>query len=138
MSFLVDTNVLSELRKGQRRDPHVDRWYSTVRSDDLFLSALALGEVQRGIERARGVDAAKAVSLNDWLTGLRSRFSDHILPVDLHVALEWGRLSALRTVPVIDGLMAVTARVHDMVLVTRNERDVAGLGVRALNPFSPV
>lgn len=135
MSYLVDTNVLSELRKGRRCDPNVFGWFSAVRDEDVFLSVLVIGEVRRGIERIRRRDGRSARILDTWLRRLRASHRDRILPVDDAVAEEWGRLSAPDPIPVVDGLMAATARVHGLTLATRNVRDVARTGVPCVNPF---
>jgi len=134
MSLLIDTNVISEVRKGDRCQPLVARWYASVDSADLFLSVLVLGEIRRGAEAVRPRDPSKALVLDAWLSRLATAFGDR-LPVDAAVADTWGRLSATRSVSVIDGLLAATAIAYDFTLVTRNESDVAGLGARVLNPF---
>ena len=136
MSFLIDTNVISEVRKGVRCDPSVAIWFDGVPEDQLFLSALVVGEIRKGVELARPRDPDRAAALEAWLSTLAAGFANRILPIDRAVAESWGRMSAVRTVPVIDGLMAATALVHDMTLVTRNEADVVGLGARVLNPFN--
>ena len=136
MSFLIDTNIISEVRKGTRCDPSVSVWFDGVPEDQLFLSALVVGEIRKGVELARPRDPDRAAALEAWLSTLAAGFANRILPIDRAVAEAWGRMSAVRTVPVIDGLMAATALVHDMTLVTRNEADVVGLGARVLNPFS--
>ncbi len=104
----------------------------------MFLSALTLGEIRRGIEGVRPRDPAKTAALRRWLDAVARGFGARILPVDTAVAETWGRIGAGRSIPVIDGLIAATAIVHDLVLVTRNLGDVEGLGVRTLNPFTPV
>lgn len=137
MSFLIDTNIISELRKGDRCHAAVATWWSGVAEDDLWLSALVLGEIRKGVELARRRDPRKAAVLETWLSDVVSGFGDRILPVDASVAEEWGRMNAIRPVPVIDALLAATAKANDLTLVTRNEADVAGLGVEVLNPFQP-
>ncbi|MGD9615857.1 MAG: type II toxin-antitoxin system VapC family toxin [Alphaproteobacteria bacterium] len=135
MSFLIDTNVLSEIRKGRRCDPNVAAWFASVDDSGVYVSVLVLGEIRRGIEMLRRRDAAQALALQHWLNRASADFSDRLLPIDRAVADEWGRLSAIRTVPVVDGLLVSTARVHGMTFVTRNIADVAGLGAFVLNPF---
>lgn len=137
MSFLIDTNIISELRKGDRCDAAVAAWWAGVAEDDLWLSALVLGEIRKGVELARRRDPQKAAVLETWLSDVVSGFGDRVLPVDATVAEEWGRMNAIRPVPVIDALLAATAKANDLTLVTRNEADVAGLGVEVLNPFQP-
>jgi len=138
LSYLVDTNVLSELRKGRRCDPNVFRWFSAVSDEDVFLSVLVIGEIRRGIERIRRRDARSARSLDAWLRRLLAGHRDRILSVDEVIAEEWGRLNVPNPIPVVDGLMAATARVHGLTLATRNLRDVARTGVPCVNPFETV
>ncbi|MBL8642429.1 MAG: type II toxin-antitoxin system VapC family toxin [Rhodospirillaceae bacterium] len=135
MSFLIDTNIISEVRKGARCDANVARWYETIADSDLYLSVLVVGEIRKGIETVRPRDPAKADALGAWLATVDSAFGERILPVDQKVADEWGRMSALRPIPTVDGLLAATAKAHRMTFVTRNDADVAGLGARVLNPF---
>lgn len=137
MSFLIDTNIISELRKGERCDTAVAAWWAGVAEDDLWLSALVVGEIRKGVELARRRDPRKAEVLETWLSDVLSGFGDRVLPVDATVAEEWGRMNAIRPVPVIDALLAATAKANDLTLVTRNEADVAGLGALVLNPFQP-
>jgi hypothetical protein len=135
LSFLIDTNIISEIRKGARCNPGVARWWADVAEGDLWLSTLILGEIRKGIDLARRRDPDKASALGAWLGEVVSGFGDRLLPVDASVADEWGRMSAIRPVPVIDALLAATAKANGLTLVTRNGADVAGLGVEVLNPF---
>jgi predicted nucleic acid-binding protein len=135
VTWLIDTNIISEVRKGSRCHAGVAAWWATVRNEDLFLSALTLGEIRRGIEAVRPRDPTKAVALERWLREVAEAFRPRLLAVDVEVADAWGRLSAIRSVPAIDALLAATAHVHGLVLVTRNTADVSRLGVRTLNPF---
>ena len=134
MSYLLDTNVISEARK-PAGNLNVKQWLASTSSDDLYLSVLVLGEVRQGIERLRRRDPAQANTYDLWLTRLRQDYSDRILPITLAVAEEWGRLNSVRPLPVVDSLLAATARVHDLTLVTRNTTDLAQTGVHLLNPF---
>lgn len=136
MKFLLDTNVVSELRKGGRADANVVAWFRKVGAEDLFLSVLVIGEIRRGLERIRRRDPKAAQALDRWLSGLSAGFEDRILPVDRRVAEEWGRMNVPDPVPAVDGLMAATAKVHGLVLATRNVRDVAATGVKTVNPFA--
>jgi toxin FitB len=135
--FLLDTNVLSELRKGYRGEPRVRQWAAGV-EPELATSVVVLGELKRGAERVRPRDPRFAAELERWLTRVILVMDGRILPIDQSIALDWGRVTARRTVPPIDGLLAATARVHGLTLVTRNVRDFADLGVSYLNPFDPV
>lgn len=135
MSFILDTNVISEVRKGSRANVGVMRWLSSVTSEDLYLSVLVIGEIRQGIEGLRRRDPEQAGHLEAWLSGLRHRYADRILPVDLEIAEEWGRMNAPSPISSRDGLMAATAKVRGMIFVTRNTADVARTGVRLLNPF---
>ena len=134
MTWLVDTNVLSELRKGDRADAGVRDWFAGAAEEDLFTSVLVLGEVRRGIDSIRRRDVVAALALEQWLERLAAGFADRILPIDAAVADCWGSLNVPDPLPVVDGLLAATALVHDMVLVTRNTRDVERSGVRLLDP----
>ena len=135
VKYLLDTNIISEIRKGPRCHPNVAAWYSNLEEESLYLSVLVLGEIRKGIEGLRDRDAGKANELDLWLEQLQTSFQSQILPVDTAISQEWGRLSSLHTVPVIDGLLAATATAHRLVLVTRNTRDFADLGIHLLNPF---
>lgn len=136
MSWLVDTNILSELRKGDHADIGVRMWFSEAREEELFTSVLVLGEVRRGIESIRRRDVSSALALEQWLQRLTIDFDDRVLPIDARVADRWGTLNVPDPVPTVDGLLAATALVYDLVLVTRNVRDVEGTGVRLLDPTS--
>src|SRR3990170_1252081 len=133
--FLIDTNIISEVRKGDRCDPNVAAWYASIGDADIFLSVLVLGEIRKGVELARPSDLRKAEVLGRWLQRVEQGFGDRVLPIDRTIADEWGRMSALRPIPVIDGLLAATAKVYGMTFVTRDDGDVDGLGVSILNPF---
>src|SRR6516162_8667815 len=100
MSYLIDTNIISEVRKGVRCDGHVSAWYATIADDDLFLSTLVLGEIRKGVELARPRDAAKAVALERWLHDVETAFDGRVLGIDNTVSDQWGRMCAIRPVPV--------------------------------------
>jgi len=135
VSYLLDTNVISEVRKGEHCDARVSAWYAAIADDEIFLSTLVLGEIRKRVELARPRDPGKAAALERWLQDVRAAFSGRVLGVDDAVADQWGRMSARRPVAVIDGLLAATALTHGLTLVTRNDGDVAGLGAAVLNPF---
>lgn len=134
-SYLLDTNVVSELR---RRHPHpaVAAWFSGLREPDLYLSVLSVAEIRQGVLRLRGRDPAQAEAIGTWLDRLTAAYAQRILPVTAAVALRWAELNAVRPLPVIDSLLAATAVQHGAVLVTRNVRDLAGTGVPLLDPFA--
>lgn len=136
--FLLDTNVLSELRRGDHCNVGVSRWYAGVQYADLFISALVIGEIRKGIARLRRrQDYRQAEFLEVWLETSRDFFADRILPVDAAVADAWGEMFAIRNVSAVDGLLAATAITHGLTLVTRNIAHVQGLGADLLNPFTP-
>lgn len=135
MSYLLDTNVISELRKGKRGDANVARWYESLAEDEIFLSVLTIGELRRGVELIRRRDTTSAERLDAWLAEVASGHADRILPVDAVVAERWGRLSVPDPIPVVDGLLAATALTHGLTLATRNIKDVKGTSVSCVNPF---
>jgi len=136
VNYLLDTNVLSELRKGDRANAGVLSWFAQVDDDSLFTSVLVLGELRRGIESLRRRDPRAAISLDQWLARLTEQFSDRLLPIDEETALQWGHLNVPDPVPTVDGLLAATAMVHGLTLVTRNTGDVARTGVPLIDPFA--
>lgn len=136
MGFLIDTNVLSELRKKQRANPGVQNWFAGIAGDKLYLSVLVIGEVRNGIERLRRRDPVAAANLEQWLAQVEADMAGRILPVTISIADHWGRLNSPNPLPVIDSLLAATALQHNLTLVTRNVDDVQRTGVRILNPFT--
>jgi predicted nucleic acid-binding protein len=137
VNYLIDTNIISEVRKGAKCDRHVAAWYESIADADIYLSVLVLGEIRKGIERARPNDPAQARALEKWFTDVVKSFADRIVPIDQVVADEWGRMSAKRPLSTTDALLAASAKVHGMTLATRNIADVADLGADVLNPFEP-
>ncbi len=135
MSYLVDTNVISELRKGSRCDKSVAAWWATIDEDEIFLSVLTVGEIRKGIESIRRRDARSAAALEAWLLRLISDHDDRILTIELDIAEEWGRLNVPDPLPVIDGLLAATAKVRGLTLVTRDVSDITRTGVASFNPW---
>jgi predicted nucleic acid-binding protein len=133
LKFLLDTNAISAIRRD--RDAHVRAWASQVDDARLHLSVLTIGEVRIGIERLRSRDPAQADVFAEWLGQLHERFADRILPVDAAVAEEWGRLNAPSPRNTVDSLVAATARIHGMTVVTHNTSDFANCGVQLLDPW---
>lgn len=136
MSFLLDTNIVSELRKGPRANRGVREWVSSVTSTQLHISVLVIGELRQGIERLRGHDPEQAATLESWLATIQRDYGANVVPVSPEIAEQWGRMNAPAKLPAIDGLLTATAYVRQLVLVTRNSKDVADSGVQTLNPFS--
>ncbi len=134
--FLLDTNVVSELCKRERCAPRVSAWASTVPPNQDFLSVLVVGELRRGAILKRRRDPAAEDALEKWIARLVQLYSDRILAITLEIAYEWGRLSALRPIPPEDGLLAATAQVHRLTFATRNTRNVEGLGISLVNPWT--
>lgn len=135
MSYLLDTNVISEIRRG--RDSNVRAWALSIRDADLYLSVLTIGEIRKGIDRLQARDSAQGEVFARWLAQLADRFADRIVSVDVRVAQQWGRLNAATTRNTVDSLIAATAFVHDLIVVTRNTGGFEGCGVRLLNPWEP-
>ena len=135
MKFLLDTNVISEIRKLQRTDPNVAKWVAQTPVKEIGTSVLVLAEIRRGIELKRRRDAEQAAALDRWFAQMRTRLGDRVLPIDEPIAEAWALLSVPDPLPLIDGLLAATAKVHGLMLVTRNTADVARTGVAILDPF---
>lgn len=136
MSYLLDTNVLSEPRR-KKPDAGVIEWFAERPASTLYLSVLTLGELRKGVASLE--DERRRTALLDWLeTELPAFFAGRVLPIDGEVADRWGRILAAagRPVPAIDSLLAATALHHGLTLVTRNVRDVAGLGLEIINPWT--
>ena len=139
MKFLLDTCVISELAN-RRPNASVTSWLGRQDPESLYLSFITVGELEKGIAK-RGGDA-RAMALEKWLKNeILGSFADRILPVGRAVSLEWGLICGEaervgRKRPAVDALIAATALVHDMKLVTRNVDDMAGMGVPILNPFA--
>lgn len=135
MKYLLDTNVLSELRKGARVHPSLRQWFENADDKSIFTSVLVLGELRRGVESIRRRDPVAAAALDQWLARLVDQFAERVVVVDAATANRWGALNVPDPIPTVDGLLAATALEHGMTLVTRNTRDVERTGVVTLNPF---
>lgn len=137
MTFLLDTNVVSEVRK-PAGSPRVKAWLASVSPWTCSISVLVLGELRQGIERLRHRrDEAQVAALEAWLATIAIAYAGRVVPVTVEVAEAWGRLNVPDPLPTVDGLLAATALVHDWTLVTRNTARVERTGVRLLNPFDP-
>jgi len=132
--YLLDTNVVSELRKPK---PHgaVVAWFNAQAAEQLFLSAVTIGEVQAGIETVREKDSHRALELENWLNQVANSYS--VLSMDANCFREWGRLMHRKPDQLLeDAMIAATARIHGLTVVTRNERDFLHLQLRIFNPFT--
>ena len=136
MKFLLDTNVISEIRKRDRAHPAVARWVAQTPVEEIGTSVIVLAEIRRGIEMKRRRDPEQAKPLDRWFAQMRTRLGDRVLPIDEPIAEAWALLGIPNPLPLIDGLLAATAKVHGLTLVTRNVTDMARTGVSLLDPFS--
>lgn len=136
--YLLDTVVLSELRKThRRRNPHVVSWIGSVSPLDLFVSTVSIGEIERGIERQRETNPDFAGELAGWLDVVLRAYGDRILPVTVGIARRWGKLSARIGNKGLDLAIAATALEHGLTVVTRNVSDFTSTGAATFNPFEP-
>lgn len=137
--YLIDTNVISEIRKKDKAHPGVRQFFASVDVDEvpIYLSVVTIGELRRGVEqlRYRG-DAAQAQLLEAWLQRLLTEYNDCILAFEQEAALLWGRLRGLHLEHALDKQIAATALIHNLTVVTRNQNDFIATGVRILNPFA--
>jgi predicted nucleic acid-binding protein len=134
--FLLDTNIISEIRKRERAHPNVVRWVARTPIDEMCTSVMVLAEIRRGIELKRRNDPDQAQSLDRWFAQMRSRLGSRVLPIDEPIAEAWALLSVPNRLPLIDGLLAATAKLHGLTLVTRDVGDFARTGISLLDPFS--
>lgn len=132
--YLLDTNVISETRR-VRADAGVVAFLSAADAAGLFLSVLTLGELRKGVAAKRRTDPIAADRLDAWVDGIETTFADRVLTIDAATARRWGELSANRSLPVIDTLIAATAITHGLTLVTRNTRDVESTGTPLVDPW---
>lgn len=133
MTFLLDTNVLSEAR---RKSPPVALWIRSTAGAARYCSVVSLGEIETGIQMRRRSDLEAAAILNTWRERLTVEFGERVLPITTEIALAWGRIAAGRTRDTADALIAATALVHGLTLVTRNTRDFADLPLKLLDPWA--
>lgn len=134
--FLLDTNVVSELRKRHRADPNLLRWFARNEAAEFWLSVLVVGELRRGVELIRRRDEVSAARLTTWFDSLMDDYADRVLPVTVAIAERWARITTPDPAPAVDCLLAATALEHGLVLVTRNVSDVARTGVPVVDPFA--
>jgi predicted nucleic acid-binding protein len=136
VSYLLDTNVISELRK-KERDARVASWFEAVESVDLYVSVLVVGEIRNGIERLRRRgDKKQASALDRWLDDLKDEFGNRLVGISAAIAERWGALSALQPLSVVEGLVAATAIEHDLTLVTREQGALAATGAVLFDPWA--
>jgi toxin FitB len=131
--YLVDTNVLTEARRGSNE---ARTWLRSVDPAAIYLSVITLGEIMKGVALKLRTDARAAAPLMAWLEQLRHDHGDRILPISDRIALEWGRLAAVRPRGMADGLIAATAVVHTKIIVTRNIDDFSDAAVPVINPWN--
>jgi predicted nucleic acid-binding protein len=138
MSYLLDTNIVSEINR-QTPNSGVLQWFDDTEETDLFISVITMGEIRRGIEQIRRRnqmdDERRAARLEQALNALRNDYRGRFIPISEEIAEEWGRMCAVYPNHPVDNLLSATARVHDMTLVTRNIRDVEIHNISCLNPF---
>jgi hypothetical protein len=136
VKFLLDTNVISEIRKRDRAHPNVARWVARTPVKEIGTSMIVLAEIRRGIEMKRRSDPKQADALGRWFAQMRTRLGERVLPINEPVAEAWALLNVPDPLPFIDGLLAATAKVHGLTLVTRNVGDIARTGVSIIDPFA--
>lgn len=136
MAYLADTNVISELRK-TNANPHVRAWSAATPGPDIYLSTMTIGELRLGAVRIRRKDPAHAALLDAFLTQVKRDYDGRIVPVTLEIAEVWAEINVPDPLPIADGLIAATAKVHGWTVVTRNIADFERTGVAILNPFEP-
>jgi len=136
LKFLLDTNVISELRKRYRAHPNVNKWALQTPVHEIGTSVLVLAEIRRGIELKRRNDPFQADLLDDWYETMRSGLGDRVLSIDEAVSEVWAKMSVPDPLPFIDGLLAATAKVHGLTLATRNMVDMTRTGVVIVDPFA--
>jgi predicted nucleic acid-binding protein len=136
--YLIDTNIISELRKGQKANSGVSEFFADVieHNSPVFISAISIGELRRGVDLIyhRG-DTLQSEHLENWLTTIFEDYKDNILGIDVEIALLWGKMRVPNSQHALDKLIAATALIYDMTVVTRNIKDFENTGVNLLNPF---
>jgi toxin FitB len=133
--YLLDTNVISELRKKNRCNPGVRQWYATINEQEIYLSVLVIGELRCGIELIKRRDLNAAFHLEEWLKKIIQEYSHRIFPITQEIAEIWGKMNVPDPISTVDGLLAATAKLHDCTLVTRNTKDIIQCDIPYYNPF---
>jgi hypothetical protein len=136
VKFLLDTSVISEIRKRDRAHPNVGRWVARTPAEEIGTSVLVLAEIRRGIELKRRTHPDQAKALDRWFAQMRKMLGDRVLPLDEPIMEAWAMLGISISLPLVDGLLAATAKVRGLMLVTRNIEDIAESGVAVFDPFS--
>lgn len=136
MKVLVDTNVISELKRGRNAAPRVVTWFAALAPQNVFTSVIVLGEIRRGIELIARRDRAQAEALEQWYTLVRERLGNRVLDVDEPVMSLWARISVPDMLPAYDGLIAATAMLHGLIVATRNTEDYRRAGAQVVNPWT--
>ena len=134
MSFLLDTDILSAIRRKQR-DPNLEKWLRSINSTDIFLSVVILGEVERGIALQRQINPTFSEDLERWLDTILLRYEQRILPLSVNIARRWGRLSGEIGNSSADLMIAATALEHNLIVATRNTRHFESTQVSLINPY---
>lgn len=137
MAYLLDTDILSALRKKQR-ESKLEQWFANNRSADFYLSVVTIGEIERGISRQKSVDLPFALALANWLEELLEHYSGRILPLTISIARRWGYLSATLGNNNADLMIAATALEHNLSVVTRNTNHFLPTQANVINPFLPI
>lgn len=135
MNVLIDTNVISELKRGRKAAPSVLAWFENLLPENVFTSVIVLGEIRRGIELVARRDKTQAEALEQWYETVRNRLGNRVLAVDEPIMALWARISVPDMLPAYDGLIAATALAHGLIVATRNTQDYRRAGVQAVNPW---
>lgn len=135
MNVLVDTNVISELKRGRNATPRVVAWFAALSPQNVFTSVIVLGEIRRGIELVARRDRPQAEALERWYASVRERLGQRVLAVDEPVMALWARISVPDMLPAYDGLIAATALAHGLIIATRNTQDYRRAGAQVINPW---
>jgi predicted nucleic acid-binding protein len=134
MKYLLDTNIISELRK-KKPDQKLIEWYQTIDTDSIFISCITIGEINHGIHKIRKTDKELSIKLNLWLEEIKTTHSDRIISVDIDIAMIWGELLSFNSTNSTDALIAAQGIKHKMTIVTRNTSHFKDFKVKIINPF---